>query len=100
MPFEEAVLVPELPSPSWYAELPVAQVMLGGVALVAFFVLRSMLSKSVVETAAPVEEPGVEGAQALTAEARAKERVKDEISRLSQQQPETVAMVLKSWLME
>jgi flagellar M-ring protein FliF len=101
MPFEEVPVAMELPGPPWYSGLPVAQMVLAAVALLAFMMLRSTLSKMVT---APVRVPAPEVAPAeeyeVSEEAVLKEKVKDEITRLSREQPDTVASVLRTWLVE
>ena len=100
MPFEEVAIEMDVPGLPWYSGLPVAQIALAVVALLAFLMLRSTLSKMVtapsvsVPEVAPVEEYEVSEQAAL------KERVKEEITRLSREQPDTVASVLRTWLVE
>ena len=100
MPFEEAVRELELPGAPWYSGLPLGQIILGVAALVAFVVLRSVLSKMPAgprAAAPPVVRPEEyevpEGVQV-------QERVKEQIARLSREQPDVVASVLKTWLAE
>jgi len=100
MPFEEAAIELEVPGVPWYAGLPVAQIVLGVAAVVAFVLLRSVLSKMAAAPPAPVPEFAPVEEYPVTEEAALKEKVKEEISRLSREQPETVASVLRTWLAE
>jgi len=101
MPFEEVAVTMELPGPPWYSGLPVAQMVLAAVALLAFMMLRSTLSKMVT---GPVRVPAPEAAPVeeyeVSEEAALKEKVREEITRLSREQPDTVASVLRTWLVE
>ena len=100
MPFEEAAIEMEEAALPWYAGLPVAQILLGVAAVVAFVLLRSVLTKMAAAPAAPVAEVAAIEEYPVTEEAALKERIKDEISRLSREQPQTVASVLRTWLAE
>jgi flagellar M-ring protein FliF len=100
MPFEEAAIEMELPGLPWYAGVPVAQIVLGVVAVVAFVLLRSVLSKMAAAPPTPLPELAPVPEYPVTEEAALKERVKEEISRLSREQPEAVASVLRTWLAE
>jgi len=100
MPFEELAVAMEVPGLPWYSGLPVAQMVLAVVALVAFLMLRSTLSKMVSAPSAPVPEVAPVEEYEVSEQAALKERVKEEITRLSREQPDTVASVLRTWLVE
>jgi flagellar biosynthesis/type III secretory pathway M-ring protein FliF/YscJ len=100
MPFEEAAIEAEVPGLPWYSGLPVAQIVLGAVALIAFFALRSTLSKMVAAPGIPAPEFAPAEEYHVPEEVTLKERVKEEVTRLSREQPEAVASVLRTWLAE
>jgi len=100
MPFEEVAIEMDVPGLPWYSGLPVAQIVLAVVALLAFLMLRSTLSKMVTTRVAPVPEVAPVEEYEVSEQAALKERVKEEITRLSREQPDTVASVLRTWLVE
>ena len=99
-PFAEAAIEAELPGPPWHSGLPVAQIVLGGAALAAFVVLRRTLSKMAAAPGAPVSQLEPAERYEASEEMVLKEKVKEQITHLSKEQPEAVAGVLKTWLSE
>jgi flagellar M-ring protein FliF len=100
MPFAEPVVAAALPGAPWYSGLPVAQIVLGVAALVAFVLLRSTLAKmAAAPKTAPVELIPEEKFE-VSEGAAFKEKVKEQIATLSTEQPDVVASVLRTWLAE
>jgi flagellar M-ring protein FliF len=99
-PFEEAAIEMEAPGPPWYSQLPIAQIVLGAAALIAFIVLRRVLSQAAVGPRTPVEQLAPPEVYEVPEEVAAREKVRDQITRLSREQPDVVASVLKTWLAE
>jgi len=100
MPFAQAAIAAALPGPAWYSGLPVAQLALGLLALVAFVFLRSTLSKMASAPRGPAVQVMPEEKFEVPEEAAFKEKVRDQIATLSREQPDVVAGVLKTWLAE
>lgn len=84
--------------PNWWQN---SALQLGGqllLMLIAFFVIRSFMRRAMVAPEEEVEE--VEAVVEIDEEAERRKRVAEEVERLSREEPEAVASLLRTWMTE